>query len=222
MIVVDDSSSDQTLEIVRAFAEKDPRIRLFKLPQNSGTGVARNFATEQATGRYIAFLDADDLWLAPKLQIQLDFMQEQRQPFCFSFYDCMDESGKPLGKRIKAPQKLTYRELFCCNFVGNLTGIYDTQHFGKIAISSIRKRQDWMLWLTILKQLKIGLAVPQSLALYRIRKNSISASKWDLLRHNFAVYRNFHRFSWPVSLVCMGVFLATQFLVKPRYLQKLK
>ena len=79
-------------------------------------------------------------------------MQEQQQPFTFSFYECIDEAGNPLHKVVEAPRNLSYRQLFFCNYVGNLTGIYDADFFGKIAISSIRKRQDWMLWLTILKK----------------------------------------------------------------------
>ena len=195
MIIVDDCSSDKTVSIVTEMAQQDNRIQLFQLEKNSGTGIARNTALTKTKGNYIAFLDADDLWKPQKLEIQIDFLKTNNLPFTFSFYDCINEEGKLLNKRVEAPQNLSYRQLFFCNYVGNLTGIYDVNYFGKIAISSIRKRQDWMLWLTILKKIKTAQAIPESLAFYRIRENSISASKFDLVKHNFAVYRTYHGFN---------------------------
>jgi teichuronic acid biosynthesis glycosyltransferase TuaG len=220
LIVVDDFSSDKTKEIVQNLMDDDIRIHLICLNKNSGTGVARNTALNTARGRFIAFLDADDLWKPEKLHKQIAFMQANHLTFTFSFYDCIDEAGVVLNKRIEAPKKLTYRQLFFCNFIGNLTGIYDTKFHGKVAISAIRKRQDWMVWLTIVKKLTLVQPVPESLALYRIRKNSISASKWRLLQHNYAVYRQFHQYSILVSLLCMIGFLFTQFVVKPSYVKK--
>lgn len=219
VILVDDGSTDTTLAIAQNIAQTDHRIRIFKNPTNSGTGVTRNNALHHCQGNYIAFLDADDLWKPNKLERQLQFMQEQQQPFTFSFYECIDEAGNSLHKLVEAPRNLSYRQLFFCNYVGNLTGIYDADFFGKIAISSIRKRQDWMLWLTILKKLKSAKPVPESLAYYRIRNNSLSASKVALLQHNFAVYRQFHRYNFVVALFIMLGFLFTQLLIKPRYIK---
>jgi teichuronic acid biosynthesis glycosyltransferase TuaG len=219
VILVDDGSTDTTLTIAQHIAQTDHRIRIFKNPTNSGTGVTRNNALHHCQGNYIAFLDADDLWKPIKLERQLQFMQEQQQPFTFSFYECIDEIGNSLHKLVEAPRNLSYRQLFFCNYVGNLTGIYDADFFGKIAISSIRKRQDWMLWLTILKKLKSAKPVPESLAYYRIRNNSLSASKVALLQHNFAVYRQFHRYNFVVALFIMLGFLFTQLLIKPRYIK---
>lgn len=219
VILVDDGSTDTTLTIAQNIAQTDHRIRIFKNLTNSGTGVTRNNALHHCQGNYIAFLDADDLWKSNKLERQLQFMQEQQQPFTFSFYECIDEAGNPLNRLVEAPKNLSYRQLFFCNYVGNLTGIYDADFFEKIAISSIRKRQDWMLWLTILKKLKSAKPIPESLAYYRIRNNSLSASKVALLQHNFAVYRQFHRYNFVVSLFIMIGFLFTQLLIKPRYIK---
>jgi len=221
MLLVDDCSTDETVAIVTAFAAQDNRIRLYQLECNSGAGVARNQALERASGRYIAFLDADDLWKPEKLEKQLAFLAQNKLPFTFSFYDCIDENGMSLHKRIKAPLRLSYRQLFFCNFIGNLTGIYDTDYFGKIPIASFRKRQDWIVWLTIMKQIKTAQPVPESLALYRIRKDSISASKRSLLQHNYRIYRDFHGKSSVMALFCMIGFLFTQLLVKPRFVEKL-
>jgi teichuronic acid biosynthesis glycosyltransferase TuaG len=221
MIIVDDCSTDHTAAIVERFIKDDGRIHLFRLDKNSGTGIARDVALSKVNGDYIAFLDADDLWKPLKLEKQLQFLKENKIPFTFSFYDCINEEGNTLNKRVEAPRNLLYRQLFFCNYIGNLTGIYEVNYFGKIAISSIRKRQDWMMWLTILKKIKLAKPVPESLALYRIRDNSLSASKVDLLKHNFAVYRSFHGFNYIASLFIMIGFLVTQLMIKPRYTKKI-
>ncbi|RZK10486.1 MAG: glycosyltransferase family 2 protein [Flavobacterium sp.] len=222
MIIVDDFSSDKTTDIVILALNADKRIKLFKLEKNSGAGVARNTALEKASGKYIAFLDADDLWKPQKLEKQIKFMISKDLFFTFSFYECIDEEGNRLNKLVEAPNKLTYRQLFYCNYVGNLTGIYDADYFGKIQISSIRKRQDWMMWLTVLKKIRIAYPVPESLAIYRIRDNSISASKWNLIQHNFKVYKSYHKNSFFVASVYMVGFLFTQLIIKPSYIKKIK
>jgi teichuronic acid biosynthesis glycosyltransferase TuaG len=216
LLIVDDCSSDNTVAVVSAFS--DPRIRLFTLEFNSGPGIARDTAVGQAKGNYIAFLDADDLWYPDKLKLQLQWMQNHKQPFTFSFYDLVDENGDPTGMQVTAPLKLSYRQLFYCNYVGNLTGIYSVDYFGKIPISRIRKRQDWILWLEIMKQIKHARPVPQSLALYRIREGSVSSSKISLLKYNYAVYRDYHQCNPVVAVLSMIVFLYNQLLIKRRYI----
>jgi glycosyltransferase involved in cell wall biosynthesis len=220
MILVDDASTDETVKIISDFVEKDNRIKLFKLTKNSGNGFARNVALEKASGKYIAFLDADDLWFPNKLEKQLQFLKANNLPFTFSFYDCIDEEGNNLNRRVEAPLNLTYNQLFFCNYVGNLTAIYDADFFGKIVIEATQKRQDWRLWLTILKQIKETKPVPESLAFYRIRKDSISSSKFKLIKHNFDIYRDFHGFNFVSSVLLMIRFLFTQLVIKPRYIKK--
>lgn len=222
MILVDDVSTDTTLDVIKAIAKTDSRIRLIELEINSGAGIARQTALDAATGRYIAFLDSDDIWKPEKLQAQLNFMQQTNQPFTFSFYDWIDRDGKLLHKRIEAPINLSYGQLFFCNYVGNLTGIYDSQYFGKIAIPSIRKRQDWIIWLQVLKQVGIAKPVPESLAFYRIHENSMSASKINLLKYNYRVYRDFQKLNRVFAVFCMLIFLFTQLVIKPRYAKNLK
>lgn len=220
MIIVDDCSTDKTVSIIEKFVQNDNRVRLFQLKKNSGAGIARETALSKACGDYISFLDADDLWKPLKLEKQLQFLQENKVPFTFTFYECINEEGNALNRIIEAPMNLTYSQLFFCNYVGNLTGIYEVNYFGKIAISSSRKRQDWIVWLTILKKIKSAKPVPESLAYYRIRDNSLSASKVDLLKHNFAVYRNFHGFNFIFSLFIMVGFLFAQLVIKPHYIKK--
>ena len=221
IILVDDASTDNTVTIIKEFAQDDNRIKLTRLENNSGNGFARNIALQNASGRYIAFLDADDLWAPLKLEKQISFLQSHKLPFTFSFYDCIDEQGNNLNRRVEAPLSLSYNQLFYCNYVGNLTAIYDVEFFGKIKIEATQKRQDWRLWLTILKQIKTAQRVPESLAFYRIRKDSISSSKFKLIKHNFGVYREFHGYNFVFSILLMARFLFTQLVVKPRYIKKL-
>jgi teichuronic acid biosynthesis glycosyltransferase TuaG len=221
MILVDDASTDETVKVISDFAEKDSRIKLFKLEKNSGNGFARNIALEKAVGKYIAYLDADDLWFPNKLEKQVEFLKTNNLPFTFSFYDCIDEEGNLLNRRVEAPVNLTYDELFFCNYVGNLTAIYDAAYFGKIVIEATQKRQDWRLWLTILKQIQVTKPVSEPLAFYRIRKDSISSSKFKLIKHNFGVYREFHAFNFVFSVLLMMRFLFTQLIIKPKYIKKI-
>jgi len=220
MILVDDASTDRTVSVIEEFAKNDSRIKLFKLEKNSGNGFARNIALEKAVGKYIAYLDADDLWFSNKLEKQIGFLKANNLHFTFSFYDCIDEEGNSLNRRVEAPINLTYDELFFCNYVGNLTAIYDADYFGKIILEATQKRQDWRLWLTILKQIQVTKPVPEPLAFYRIRKDSISSSKFKLIKHNFGVYREFHRFNFVFSVLLMVRFLFTQLIIKPRYIKK--
>ncbi|OXB02719.1 glycosyltransferase family 2 protein [Flavobacterium pectinovorum] len=221
MILVDDASTDKTIAIIKEFTIKDNRIKLTELLKNSGNGFARNMALEKAIGKYIAYLDADDIWLPQKLEKQIKFLKDNNLPFTFSFYDCIDEEGNSLNRRVEAPLELTYHQLFFCNHVGNLTAIYDIDFFGKIVIEATQKRQDWRLWLTILKQIEVTKPVPEILALYRIRKDSISSSKFKLIKHNFGVYRDFHGFNFVFSVLLMTRFLFTQLIIKSRYIKKI-
>ncbi|WP_163409473.1 glycosyltransferase family 2 protein [Flavobacterium ajazii] len=221
MILVDDGSTDQTVPIIEDFAQQDNRIKLFKLSENKGNGFARNAALENAVGKYIAYLDADDLWFPEKIEKQIHFLKRNDLYFTFSFYDSIDEEGNNLNRRVESPNPLTYKELFFCNYVGNLTAVYDADYFGKIILETSQKRQDWRIWLTILKQIKTAEPVPEPLAFYRIRKDSISASKFKLVKHNFGVYREFHGYNFVFSVLLMMRFLFTQLVIKKKYIKNI-
>jgi teichuronic acid biosynthesis glycosyltransferase TuaG len=220
MILADDASKDNTVAIIEEFGLKDSRIKLFKLPENRGNGFARNAALEKASGKYIAYLDADDLWFPEKLEKQIQFLKTNNLHFTFSFYDSIDEEGNNLNRRVESPNPLTYKELFFCNYVGNLTAIYDADYFGKIILETSQKRQDWRIWLTILQQIKTAKPVTEPLAFYRIRKDSVSSSKFKLIKHNFGVYREFHGYNLVFSVLLMMIFLFMQLVIKPRYIKK--
>jgi glycosyltransferase involved in cell wall biosynthesis len=220
LIIIDDCSNDKTLEIVNNALQLDSRIKLYSSDKNEGTGAARNIGVANSKGNYISFLDSDDLWMPNKLESQLNFMKKNNLPFTFSFYECIDEEGLNMSIRKEAPKLTTYRKLFFCNYIGNSTAIYNAEILGKIPIYKIRKRQDWMLWLTILKKIKVAQPIPEVLAYYRVRKNSISASKIELLKFNFNVYHHFHKMNYFVSLGCILLFIFTQLIIKPSYSKK--
>lgn len=188
LLITDDCSTDNSVEIIKSFCRKDQRIKLFCLKQNSGAGIARNNSIHEAKGRFIAFCDSDDKWLPDKLQKQVEFMLQHGYAFSFlSYYQC-NESGEHLRSIICKP-KISYRDLLAGNCVGCLTAMYDCGKIGgKIYMPVIRKRQDWGLWLLIIQKCKYGYGLQETLAEYRVRKGSISAKKLDLVRHNIRVY----------------------------------
>jgi len=188
MIIVDDYSTDNSVEIIQAFVEQDSRIKLIQLSENSGAAVARNTAIEAAQGRYIAFLDSDDLWLPDKLEKQLAFMQAHNYPFTYAAYDKIDENGQVFG-HIGVPDKVTYSDLLKTCSIGCLTAMYDTQYLGKVYMPLIRKRQDFGLWLKLLKKTDYAYGINETLAQYRVRTDSISANKANAAKFTWRLYR---------------------------------
>jgi glycosyltransferase involved in cell wall biosynthesis len=190
MIIVDDVSPDNSNEIIENYCQKDSRIKLIKLENNSGPAVARNRAIEIAQGRYIAFLDADDLWCPQKLEKQIEFMNEENLALTYSSYDLMDEDENDLGSFI-TKGKITYSDLLKTNSIGCLTAIYDTQKLGKVLMPNIIKRQDYGLWLKILKKIGTTRGILEPLAKYRIMKNSVSSNKLVAAKYVWKLFREF-------------------------------
>jgi teichuronic acid biosynthesis glycosyltransferase TuaG len=206
LIIIDDHSTDSTVEIVKKFQEKDSRILLQILEVNYGAGIARNHGIKIAKGRYIAFCDSDDQWKAEKLEKQLAFMKNNDLSFSFCSYDVIKEEGD-FCQKIKAPEVLTYSKLLNNNYVGCLTAIYDTNSLGKLYMPDIRKRQDWALWLKILQKINVTKGQKDSLAIYRDRPNSISKNKINLLRYTWLIYFKELEFSYLKSTFQLIKFL---------------
>jgi teichuronic acid biosynthesis glycosyltransferase TuaG len=189
MIVVDDCSSDSSALLIQSFSEQDSRIKLIQLAVNSGAAFARNIAIEAAQGRYIAFLDGDDLWLPDKLEKQLAFMQANNHSFSYTAYDKIDENGQVFG-HVGVPQRVSYSDLLKTCSIGCLTAMYDTQFFGKVYMPNIRKRQDFGLWLELLKRTEYAYGLNEKLAQYRVRSDSISANKLSAAQYTWRLYRD--------------------------------
>lgn len=216
LILVDDASLDNTVAIVRKYAAADDRIKIHVLNTNSGAAIARNTAIEKASGDYIAFLDADDLWKPEKLAKQIAFMQEKDIAVSFSSYELMDENGISLGKMVKALPKVNFSKMLKSNYIGNLTGIYNTAKLGKVYMPNIRKRQDWALWLALVQKVGYAYSLEEPLAKYRVRDNSISSNKLNLLKYNYTIYRKALKFGAFKSTLYLIRFLIEHFFIKPQ------
>src|SRR5690606_24400414 len=188
MIMVDDCSTDSTLEIAESYARRDSRIKVIRLSENSGAAVARNTAIERATGRYIAFLDSDDRWYPQKLERQLAFMEREGIHFSYAAYEKVDPEGNVVAK-LRVPEKVGYHDLLKVCTIGCLTAMYDTKHLGKVYMPLIRKRQDLGLWLRILKKVPYAYGVQEVLGQYQLRAESISADKRSAARYTWRLYR---------------------------------
>jgi glycosyltransferase involved in cell wall biosynthesis len=217
LLLIDDKSQDNTLQIIEPFLKDFGNIKLLKNTINSGAAISRNKGIEVAQGDYIAFLDADDLWKANKLEVQLNVMRAKNCYVCFSSYEQINEAGDTLNKEVKALKVLSYNKLLKSNYIGNLTGIYNAKYLGRITTPNLRKRQDWLLWLYAIKKSgKPALGVQESLAYYRVRNESISSNKFNLLKHNYWVYKKGLGYSTFKSIYAMIVFLKEHFFVKSK------
>lgn len=188
MIIADDCSADRTADIVTAMAAEDPRIRYVCLEQNGGPAAARNAAMEHAEGEYMAFLDSDDLWVPDKLERQLAFMTEHGFPFAFTSFEQVDEQGERLNIVKRSVDKVDYETLLLDNIIGNSTVMYSVAELGKFTVPPIRKRNDYALWLKILKATPYAYGMPDILSQYRIRSNSVSRNKLSLLKFQWLLY----------------------------------
>jgi len=188
LLITDDCSTDETRNILKEFSERDKRVKVKYLKENSGPGVARNRSIERAKGRYIAFCDCDDRWMPDKLERQIAHMRKHDCALCSSSYLICDENDKITGVNI-SPSHVTLGMLKRDNKIGCLTAIYDIKRLGhKFYMPAIRKRQDWALFLNILKECQICFCITEPLAYYRQRVDSVSSNKFSLVKYNVNVY----------------------------------
>lgn len=199
MIIVDDCSQDLGINIVQEFIVKDSRIKLIVNKTNLGPALTRNTAINFAQGQYIAFLDSDDLWTPDKLSIQIEYMNSNNYPFTFTFYNQITEDGGFIRSIDNISLKVDYLSSIKSNKIGCLTAIYNVAYFGKVYMEDIAKRQDYTLWLKLLKKVQYAYCVPKVLANYRIRKNSVSSNKFKLIKYHWYIYRNIEKHSFTKS-----------------------
>ena len=203
MLIVNDCSKDNTAEIVQSYAAKDKRIKLINLKQNSGAAVARNTAIQNAKGRYIAFLDSDDLWKKDKLQKQLGFMQRNGYAFTFTAYEHFKDNKENIQNKVKAPKSLNYKKALKGNQIGCLTVMLDRKQIEIINFTN-QKHEDYILWLNILKQGITAYGLNETLALYRTgNSKSISGNKLQSALWTWKVYRGSQELSILKSIYYM-------------------
>ena len=192
MIIVDDCSPDDKagIKVVRQFANADPRIKLIESTVNRGSSGARNIALQNAHGRFIAFLDSDDIWHPSFLQKQLKLMEEKNAEFVFSSYRRIDEQTKEeILRPFIVPRTLTYRQDLVANPVFPSTMIYDSSKIEKIYFNEElgSMRDDYVYILAILKQIPHAYGNPEILVDYRIRKSSVTGNKWKVIKPQWNV-----------------------------------
>lgn len=188
LLIVDDCSTDNTISVVQPYL-RDTRIHYFTLEHNSGAAIARNKALREAKGQYIAFLDSDDLWLPEKLQKQIDFMETNHYDFTYHDYTEIDEQDQPLRRYISGKQHVRKLDMYMCCWPGCLSVMYNRESIGLIQIEDIKKNNDTALWLKVIQHSDCYL-LPESLALYRRRKGSITPP--SIFKRISAHYPLFH------------------------------
>lgn len=188
LIIVDDCSTDNTDKIVKGYLN-DERIRYLKNETNSGAAVSRNYALREAKGKWIAFLDSDDLWEPEKLEKQLRFMVENGYRFSYTNYVEIDEASQPNGKKVTGPKRITKHGMYNYCWMGCLTVMYDAETVGLIQIEDIKKNNDYAMWLKVCKKAKCYL-LNEPLAKYRKRNGSISNHGYaKLIKWHYKLYR---------------------------------
>ena len=189
LLIVDDASTDGTVGIVQNLCSQDDKIQFVVKPKHSGIADTRNQCISMAKGRFLAFLDADDVWHPDKLEQQLQFMTERKIGFCYSSYDCVDEEGKPLEKMVKSAGNLDYDAYLHNTIIGCSTVMIDTTIIGNVFVPNFRTSEDTATWLNILKKGFLAYAIEQPLTSYRIRQHSASSNKLKASSDLWRVYR---------------------------------
>lgn len=220
MIIVDDCSSDNSLEIIKSF--NDNRIKLFVNDNNIGAAMSRNYALKKASGKWIAFLDSDDIWDKDKLRKQIEFMKKNNYDFSYTNYIEIDEDSKEIGKFVSGPNILTKRSLnnFC--YQGCLTVMYNNEKVGLVQINNLLKNNDYAIWLKVIKKSKCYL-LPEVLASYRKRKGSISNHSYiKLIKYHYYLWKDSEEKCSSIAVLFTFRNLVFGFLKKLIYVKKYK
>jgi teichuronic acid biosynthesis glycosyltransferase TuaG len=203
LFVADDCSTDQTAAVVESLAGSDPRIKLIRQPRNGGPALARQAAIERATGRFIAFLDSDDLWLPAKLERQIAFAKTNRAALSYTAFRRINETGSVTGRLIEVPDSLNYEQLLKNTSIATLTALVDRDIAGNIAMKN-EPYDDLCLWLSILKPGHVAHGLNEDLARYRVRGSSVSSRPLRSAGWVWHIYRNVEQLSLIKSAWCFA------------------
>lgn len=199
LLIIDDASTDNSRDIALKYMNADGRIKLIALDVNVGVAMARNIGIEASKGRYIAFLDSDDLWHPAKLSRQIAFMEHYGHPFTFTSYEWIDGSGKKLNRVIRAPREICYRSLLGGNPIGCLTVVIDQRVIGKPNMPKVQ-HEDYATWLEVTKSGIIAHGLNENLALYRKTRTSLSSNKIRAIKWTWDIFRRCQGLSLAASI----------------------
>lgn len=203
ILVVDDCSTDTTVELLKNTFGAHPKIRLFFNEENLGSGHCRNVGIEHANGRFIAFLDSDDVWLETKLSEQINWMKSQCAPISHTAYTFIDTNGNKIPGRNRASASVSLLDNLKRTEVGTSTAIIDTSIVGRgFRFSDIRARQDLVLWVDLMSAGHISYGLNSALVKYRVRGGSVSSNKLKMLWVTFWVYMRFDKLPIHVKCYC--------------------
>lgn len=202
MIIVDDCSTDETFNIAKKISKNDSRIMVLQNERNSGVAVARNKALDVAKGQYIAFLDADDLWMPKKLEMQISFMETGHYVLTYTNYQKFDSAtGKRYGKIIKAPSTMSAKRIYGDTSIGCLTVMVDRTKSGTFHMPIVEHTEDNITWQNILAKGFTAHRLDEVLALYREGNNSLTSGKRKAVKQQWQTYREYYKFSIPKSVL---------------------
>jgi teichuronic acid biosynthesis glycosyltransferase TuaG len=205
LIIVDDCSSDSTSDIIIEYTKIDSRIKLLVNNVNCGAAISRNRAITQSTGRFLSFLDADDIWFYNKLELQTNFMLINNYPISFTSYCLINDDGENLNQVVNAVKEIGYNGYLKNTIIGMSTSMIDLWQTGVVEFINIRTRQDTYLWISLLKKGFKAYGIDSILVNYRLSKNSISKNKFKAAKNvwilyykyeNFGILKSFYYFSY--------------------------
>ena len=202
LLLVEDCSKDNTVAVILEYLDEvqDARVRLIRQEKNNGAARSRNRGLREACGRYIAYLDADDLWVPEKLEKELAFMKEKQAAFAFTGYEFADENGQGLGKVVRVPEILTYKEALKNTTIFTTTVMFDTEKIDKNFLEMpIIKSEDTALWWKVLRSGYVAYGLDENLVRYRRAGKSLSSNKLEAMRRIWNLYRKAEGMSIPSS-----------------------
>ena len=192
LLLVEDGSSDGTEKVITDYIreKREDRIRLIRQPSNQGAARARNRGLREAAGRYIAYLDGDDLWEPEKLEHELRFMEEKGAAFAFTGYEFADEHGAGLGKVVRVPATLTYKQALSNTTIFTTTVMFDTERIpAELLEMPLVKSEDTALWWKVLRMGYTAYGLDENLARYRRAGRTLSSNKLEAIRRIWNLYR---------------------------------
>jgi teichuronic acid biosynthesis glycosyltransferase TuaG len=216
LLISDDCSTDRTPQLIEAIAERDPRVKLIRQPKNGGPALARQASIDSAQGRFLAFLDSDDLWLPKKLERQVAFSREKRAALSYTAFRRIDEAGLSTGRLIAAPPSLTYGQLLKNTSIATLTALVDREIAGPVGMKN-EGYDDFCLWLSILKPGRTAYGLNEDLARYRVRGSSVSSRPLRSAKWVWHIYRNVEHLPLLKSASCFAHWGARAWLKRRQF-----